>query len=193
MSSLHDFLVKNNIFEMQGNSHEIPQQTSTLSKLASDANIKTIFEIGFNAGHSAETFLMTNPNAKLTSVDILENDALKFGKQYIDATFSNRHTLLLGDSKQIVPTLDTKFDLIFIDGGHDYETAKADILNCKKLAHKGTIVIVDDVSNYLDQYTTWAVDPTKVWKEMRDNSIIQQIGYEDYAWGRGMVWGYYNL
>ena len=37
-----------------------------------------------------------------------------------------------------------KFDLIFIDGGHDLETAESDLFNCKDLSHNDTIVIMDD-------------------------------------------------
>ena len=39
-----------------------------------------------------------------------------------------------------------KFDLIFIDGGHSYEVAYHDILSMKKLSHKDTLLLIDDLS-----------------------------------------------
>jgi len=36
-------------------------------------------------------------------------------------------------------------DLVFIDGGHDYEIAKKDLENCRPLSDHDTIVIMDDV------------------------------------------------
>jgi len=64
--------------------------------------------------------------------------------------YPNRHKLIIGDSTKSVPEYiknnnDIKFDIIYIDGGHEYNIAKQDLINCHKLAHKNTLVILDDV------------------------------------------------
>jgi len=109
--------------------------------------------IGFNAGHSAEVFLENNKCLTLTSFDLGGHCYVMTAKEYIDATYPNRHNLILGDSRTTIPIysknskdikFDIIFDIIFIDGGHDYEIAKADMENCFHLAHKDTIVILDD-------------------------------------------------
>uniref|UniRef100_A0A6C0IVJ6 Methyltransferase n=1 Tax=viral metagenome TaxID=1070528 RepID=A0A6C0IVJ6_9ZZZZ len=44
----------------------------------------------------------------------------------------------------IIKKLNEKYDLIHIDGCHNYKVAKQDILNSLKLSKPGTIIIFDD-------------------------------------------------
>jgi predicted O-methyltransferase YrrM len=191
---LNYYLLMNGVTDLEGHSQQYKDQTKALINLVNLPHIKNVFEIGFNAGHSADIFLKSNQNITLTSCDINQRPCTLYGKQFIDKTYPNRHTLIIGDSTVVlpdyIPTVTTKYDLIFIDGGHSYDVAKADILNCKELAHSDTIVVVDDVSNYCIN-SSWAEGPTKVWNEMIENELIRQISHEDYAIGRGMAWGKY--
>lgn len=45
---------------------------------------------------------------------------------------------------EALPKLNEKYDLIHIDGCHNYNVAKQDILNSLKLSKPGTIIIFDD-------------------------------------------------
>jgi predicted O-methyltransferase YrrM len=151
-------------------------------------------EIGFNAGHSAETFLQNNPQLNLVSFDLGDHDYISTSKSYIDAT--GRHTLLLGDSRETVPRFiadnkDVKFDVIFIDGGHQYEIATADIENCFHLANKYTIVMLDDTI-FIDGWEKeWTMGPTRAWTEKTHNNKIRELARRNYSVGRGMSWGKY--
>lgn len=186
------------ITKFEGYSQEVPGQVSFLKRIVNDPNIKSVMEIGFNAGHSAEIFLSTNPSISLTSFDLGSHDYVQIGKEFIDKTYPNRHTLILGDSKQTVPNFikdfpDKKFDLIFIDGGHEYETAKQDIMNCKMLAHKDTIVVMDDTIFFNPSFVVgWNIGPNQAWNEAISNSHILLQGHEEYQWGRGNSWGKYK-
>lgn len=65
--------------------------------------------------------------------------------------------------------------------------------NCFHLAHKDTIVILDDTvftSGWEQFYTT---GPTRTWKEHLDQNKIVELKRTDYCHGRGMSWGKYIL
>lgn len=195
--SLQTFLSFHQITDFEGNSGQIPEQTLKLGKLCDDLSIQSILEIGFNAGHSADTFL-SHSVAHVVSFDLDARPCVQKAKEYIDQKYPTRHTLIIGDSTQTIPLYikdhpEKKFDLIYIDGGHSVEVAYADLMNCKKLAHEKTIVIMDDVVLRCDQQCNWSIGPSKVWAEAMINNTINTVCSEFYTQGRGMCWGYYSL
>ena len=194
--SLFEYLDRHGIYanEFEGFSQQIPNQIYDLTLLIDNAQIKTAMEIGFNAGHSAEIFLRTNPSVHLTSFDLGVHDYVAVAKDYMDKTYPSRHTLILGDSTNTIPAhKQTTYDLIFIDGGHDYEVAKADLLNCRRFAHENTIVIMDDTM-YREEYLyLFNIGPTRSWLEAIEQGIIVEVDHSEYQPGRGMSWGLYRF
>jgi predicted O-methyltransferase YrrM len=195
--SITDFLNARRCHVTEGYSQQVPKQVGDLINLAKGAKIN-IMEIGFNAGHSADIFLKNNPSITLTSFDLGCHSYVYVAKEYIDATYPNRHTLIIGDSTVTVPKYindnpDKTFDLIFIDGGHDYSIAKVDLENCSKLAHKETIVAMDDTIHTKQLVTGWTIGPTRTWNEHLISNTITEINRADYETGRGMSWGKYVM
>jgi predicted O-methyltransferase YrrM len=171
--------------------HVLPQQIESLKTLV--AGKKRILEIGFNAGHSSKFFL-EHTDATIVSFDLGCHVYTYYSKKIIDSLFPGRHTLILGDSKNSVKMYPQEiFDLIFIDGGHEYTTAKSDLLNCKKFANQDTLVILDDTVFNSSWEESWTIGPTKVWKESKDKDIILPIDSIDYLPGRGMSWGKFKI
>ena len=127
-----------------------PQQVNYfIDLLEKNPQIKTILEIGFNTGRSAAYFLSSRDDIKVVSVDIGVHDYVKDCKKIIDSHFPNRHTILIGDSKVVIPQLlelepKINFDLIFIDGDHAEPGPLIDARNCLALATHETVLIMDD-------------------------------------------------
>jgi len=182
----------------EGHSGQVPQQLLDLSQIIKEHSRSyptvSMMEIGFNAGHSAELFLRDHDNLMLTSFDIGSHSYVQVAKEYIDKTFPNRHTLILGDSQISIPTYtkqhpETTFDIIFIDGGHEYSIVMADLDNSSRLAHSSTLVIMDDTIYTEGWEESYTVGPTKAWKEYCQDHKIVELGRKDYSKGRGMSWG----
>jgi len=136
--------------EVEGGS-EIHQCKYFIDYLIANPQIKTILEIGFNTGVSSAYFLSAREDIKVISVDIAFHRYVYECKKLIDTQFPERHTLLIGDSKKIIPELNTsepriKPDLIFIDGDHVEPTPLIDARNCLALADKDTVLVMDDTN-----------------------------------------------
>jgi hypothetical protein len=106
--------------------------------------------------------------------------------------YPGRLEFIPGSSTDTVPVYpDKKFDLIFVDGAHDYATALQDLHNCRRLARPGTIVIMDDTVSTLDNFQHWNDGPVRAWGDIREDRLVKELFCEDYDVGRGMSVGKY--
>ena len=195
--NLSQYLQKSNCGVYEGHCQQLQEQMNDLSALVSKDKVLRVMEIGFNAGHSAEVFLASNRNIHLTSFDLGEYEIVAKAKTYIDTVYPGRHTLIIGNSVKTIPKFiqdnpGTKFDLIFIDGGHDYEVALADIENCRVLAHDDTVVLLDDTMFDKQHEQEYTIGPTRVWLEQIHTNKITEISRKHYGVGRGMARGTYK-
>jgi len=160
-------------------------------------NIKNILEIGFNAGHSSFLFL-TKSKAKVVSFDLANQAHSAKAKTYLDSRFPGRHQLVTGDSKAALPDYVTKnpnqkFDLIFIDGSTDPNVTWSDLRNCKNLAHKDTIVVMNNVVLNQKWRKPENVGPTETWNKARAKRLVVEHGHIDLKLANGWSWGKFVL
>lgn len=185
---------------VEGGSYQINAQVERLRELVASVAApgpKAIMEIGFNAGHSALLFLaITPPETKVVSFDLGEYAYVFAAKRYIDSVFPGRHTLVTGDSTFTIPNYEEqvahrmnnpnsapphRFDLIFIDGGHQDDIPLKDIMNSQRLARSpDTIVAIDDICRVPTRHAHYTVEPTKAWEQMIDAGFIREDGFDDY-------------
>ena len=208
---------------VEGGSFQISAQVARLREFVAKRQPKSIMEIGFNAGHSALLFLaITPPTTKVVSFDLGEYAYVFAAKRYIDSLFPGRHTLVTGDSTVTIPKYEEqvahrmkdintappmRFDIIFIDGGHQNDIPLKDILNSQRLASGAdTVVAIDDICRTHERHEHYTIEPTKAWEQMRSCGVILEDGYDDYHEimkrenitsdeykARGMAWGRYCL
>jgi predicted O-methyltransferase YrrM len=153
-----------------------PEQQNYLRRLVRQSNARLVGEIGFNAGFSTLAFLSANADVKVVSFDIGCHDVVGPAKEFVDAQYPGRHELVLGDSKRSIPRYcaqnpEACFDIVFIDGGHEYQEARDDISNMKALSHPGTSVVIDDLTPWF----WWGEGPTRAWTEAISQGLIAPV------------------
>jgi len=91
-------------------------QGRVLSMISKLVNPTTILEIGTYTGYSALSLVEgMKQNGQLHTIDINE-ELVDFQRKYFDKSgFGERIHQHLGSAIDIIPTLDVKFDLVFID------------------------------------------------------------------------------
>ena len=172
-----------------GEGHAQKDQLSKLGLLAKDK--KRILEIGFNYGHSAENFLI-NSEATLISLDIGIHEYCLYSEQFLKKKYPKRLNIIYGDSKITIKNLidqKHKFDLIYIDGGHNYEDAYYDIENSKILSDENTIIVLDDVEKKISDQYEFNKGPTQAWEYFLKEQHVVEKEYIKFEPGRGIVIG----
>jgi caffeoyl-CoA O-methyltransferase len=114
---------------------------SMLSKLIRPVNI---LEIGTYTGYAALCLCEgMSENGALHTIDIKE-ELIDFQRKYFDRSpWGNRIVQHLGEAIDIIPTLDVKFDLVFIDADKENYGNYFELIVPKM--NKGGIILSDNV------------------------------------------------
>jgi len=114
---------------------------SMLSKLVRPVNI---LEIGTYTGYSALCLCEgMQENGTLHTIDIKE-ELIDFQRKYFDRSpWGKQIVQHLGDALQIIPTIEMKFDLVFIDADKENYLNYFDLIVPKM--NKGGIILSDNV------------------------------------------------
>lgn len=119
-------------------------QGRVLSMLSKIINPTTILEIGTYTGYA--TLCMAEglaPNGIIHTIEV--NDELEaFQKKYFDQSkYSNNIKQHIGDAQKIIPTIESKFDLVFIDADKVNYSNYYDLILPKM--NRGGIILSDNV------------------------------------------------
>jgi SAM-dependent methyltransferase len=108
-------------------------------------NTNSILEIGTYMGHSLLIMLLSNPNLKITCIDI-SNKYTGPAVEILNKYFNNAITFICGNSLDVLLTLNTKFDLFHIDGNHDENFIYKEFTLIHQLSNDSNIlkVLFDD-------------------------------------------------
>lgn len=108
-------------------------------------DFRSLFEIGFNAGHSSSIVLSLFDDVTVNSYDICMFSITKDNAKLVKQKFDDRFYFYEKDSMNLKPSDLNGFDLFFIDGSHDLPYIQND-LNLALLSDV-KYVIIDDLQN----------------------------------------------
>jgi predicted O-methyltransferase YrrM len=127
-----------------------------LSKALTD--VREVLEIGTYDGRTALLLANLFPQARVTTVDLAADDPI-YAQSYQSARTAEfirrRNETLSGSSRvQFIETNSLRlatdlgagrFDLVWVDGDHDFPVVAVDLVNAVRLAKPGGLVMCDDV------------------------------------------------
>ena len=126
-------------------------QVRRMVALAQHPSARTYCEIGFNGGHSAAAMLLANPRLMVHSFDLMAWGYSEQAVSLLQLQFGERFKMHRGDSRATVPAWARSnarsCDLLFIDGDHEKEGARLDMLNMRPAAAPGAYAIADDINS----------------------------------------------
>lgn len=154
----------------EGNVAQVPEQVDEPRRLT--ANASKYCEIGFNTGNSAFEVLRSNETAKIHTFDLGGKNSVR-AYEHLKRCYGDRLHMTWGDSTVTVPrTAALGCDVFFVDGGHDYEIAKADLFNVlDRHADKNAVVIMDDVCTNAD----YCAGPNRAWNEAVSEGLCREM------------------
>lgn len=109
-------------------------------------DFRSLMEIGFNAGHSSAMILSMFDDVKVDSYDIGQFEITEQNGSLVEKRFPDRFSLTIIDSMDLKPEqINGKYDILFIDGSHDYPQVSSDI----RLFLQSDVqyVVLDDLQN----------------------------------------------
>jgi len=111
---------------------------------------RRVLEIGTLVGYSAIRMGRLLPKGgRITCVDVDRAISRVAASNIEKAGLSDRIEIIVGDAKKVIPTLDGKFDMVFIDAEKsEYLTY---LKACERLLHKGSVVVADNVRVFADR------------------------------------------
>ena len=118
--------------------------TDVFKEILDIAKPKYIFEIGFNAGHSAYAFLSLDDEVKVDSIDICRHRYTIPCAKKVEQLFEGRFRFGNKDSLTIDYETLRGYDFVYIDGDHKFESFRSDYHLCVNADIEW--ILIDDIN-----------------------------------------------
>lgn len=122
-----------------------------LKKFVFDLQRPRVLEIGNDRGSTfvplAVFMLRTKDSFHLMGIDVMLQESLLITIAHIDRNQSQRIDLVQANSLETLPKLaeaGAKFDVVLLDGDHNYHTVTRELLMLDALVEDHTLLVVDD-------------------------------------------------
>ncbi len=136
------------IFYSQGNIYDVEDEVVFYAKsVAHLPNISIVCETGFNAGHSAITFLYANPKIKYIGFDLGDMPWSEAAVKYVKYLYGDRFEYHKGFTKDTLKPETLKGQVCdFLSVDADHLNAYADFILGRKVTRPQAYVLADDYS-----------------------------------------------
>jgi len=171
--------------QIEGHTGMVPAAMELMNSLAEDPGVRTICEVGFNAGHSSLRWLL-HSQARVISFDLGQHHYSKPAAMWLQQRFPTRFEVIWGDSVVEIPKWraahpDVRCELIFVDGAHSRDVCRADLLNFAAMANpEYNRVLLDDI--FLDNMR-------EVWQELIEEGLVEELSSHEGTLEDGRSYG----
>jgi predicted O-methyltransferase YrrM len=121
-----------------------------------------ILEVGIDRGVTLVPLVAflarTRPAFNAVGVDILVQQQVQLVLQNLDLVQSQQAFCIEGNSLEVLPKMveqGMKFDVILIDGDHNYHTVAEELKHLEALIQTGGLVIIDDYDGRWSERDLW--------------------------------------
>lgn len=124
-----------------------PLRGGALAKLVAQLKPKRVLEVGTLIGYS--TIIIGKElehDAEIVTIEIDREEAEAARRNIEKAKIKPKVQVIIGDASDVIPTLQGRFDLVFLDG-HKSEYLKH-LKAIEKKLHQGSMVIADNAGAY---------------------------------------------
>ena len=157
-------------FAIEGHTANYIRKLRLIRAVAALPGVRTVCEVGFNAGHSSLAWLSASDDTSVFAFDWARNQGFgipytPIAADFVSAAFPGRFLLVAGSSQRTIPAFRKMVlgvssadeeaedggicNVVFVDGGHEEEDAAADLRNTARLVNKSHhVLIMDDTSSY---------------------------------------------
>lgn len=127
-----------------------PKRGLILDEVVEEHRPRSILEVGTNVGYSAIRMARhLKEGEKLTCVEVRGDMAKSAKDNFAKAGLSDRVEVVVGDAKEVLPSLKGTFDMVFLDA------IKGDYIvylkSVEGTLHKGSVVVADNVRSHAEE------------------------------------------
>ncbi len=131
-----------------------PKRGLFLDEVVKEYGPKTILEVGTLVGYSAIRMgRLLKKGGHITCVEVNEDMAQVARSNVEKAGLADRVEVIVGDAKNVLPTIEGDFDMVFLDAAKsEYITY---LRSCERLLHPGSVVVADNVKSFAEEVSDY--------------------------------------
>ena len=148
------------------------RQRTHLRKLLTYLNIEHILELGTSVGKATVT-MAANPEAKVTTVEGCPNTT-QIAAAFFKAVGLKNTTIYNQSFDSFLKENTKKYDLIYMDGGHDKQQTLANFELLLPFIHNDSLLLIDDIY--------WSPQMTQAWQQLCSHPQVT-VSIDSYYWG----------